>query len=62
MGGTTAKAALIENGSPSYTTDYEIGAGISLSSKLVTGGGHAVKVPGHRPCGGWRWWRKHRPG
>ena len=45
MGGTTAKAALIENGSPSYTTDYEIGAGISLSSKLVTGGGHAVKVP-----------------
>ena len=45
MGGTTAKAALFENGSPSYTTDYEIGAGISLSSKLVTGGGHAVKVP-----------------
>lgn len=45
MGGTTAKATLIENGSPSYTTDYEIGAGISLSSKLVTGGGHAVKVP-----------------
>ncbi len=45
MGGTTAKAALIENGSPSYTTDYEIGSGISLSSKLVTGGGHAVKVP-----------------
>ena len=45
MGGTTAKAALIENGAPSYTTDYEIGAGISLSSKLVTGGGHAVKVP-----------------
>ena len=45
MGGTTAKAALIEKGSPTYTTDYEIGAGISLSSKLVTGGGHAVKVP-----------------
>ena len=45
MGGTTAKASLIERGSPSYTTDYEIGSGISLSSKLVTGGGHAVKVP-----------------
>ena len=38
MGGTTAKASLIERGSPSYTTDYEIGSGISLSSKLVTGG------------------------
>ena len=45
MGGTTAKASLIERGSLSYTTDYEIGSGISLSSKLVTGGGHAVKVP-----------------
>ena len=30
MGGTTAKASLIERGSPSYTTDYEIGSGISL--------------------------------
>lgn len=45
MGGTTAKASLIERGSLSYTTDYEVGSGISLSSKLVTGGGHAVKVP-----------------
>ena len=45
MGGTTAKASLIENGSHSYTTDYEVGAGISLSSKLVTGGGHSVRVP-----------------
>ena len=45
MGGTTAKASLIERGSLSYTTDYEVGSGISLSSKLVTGGGNAVKVP-----------------
>lgn len=45
MGGTTAKASLIERGSLSYTTDYEVGSGISLSSKLVTGWGHAVKVP-----------------
>lgn len=45
MGGTTAKASLIERGSLSYTTDYEVGSGISLSSKLVTGGGHSVKVP-----------------
>ncbi len=45
MGGTTAKASLIEDGSLSWTTEHEIGAGISLSSRLVKGGGHAVKVP-----------------
>ena len=45
MGGTTAKASLIEDGQRSWTTEYEVGAGISLSSRLVKGGGHAVKVP-----------------
>lgn len=45
MGGTTAKAAMIEGGEPTRTTEYEVGAGINLSSKLVKGGGHAVKMP-----------------
>ena len=45
MGGTTAKASLIEDGRRSWTTEHEIGAGISLSSRLVKGGGHAIKVP-----------------
>lgn len=45
MGGTTAKAAMIERGQPARTTEYEVGAGINLSSKLVKGGGHAVKLP-----------------
>ena len=45
MGGTTAKASLIEDGQRSWTTEHEVGAGISLSSRLVKGGGHAVKVP-----------------
>lgn len=45
MGGTTAKAAMIEDGEPTRTTEYEVGAGINLSSKLVKGGGHAVKMP-----------------
>ncbi len=45
MGGTTAKAAIIENGRPAMTTEYEIGAGINLSSKLVKGGGYAIKLP-----------------
>lgn len=45
MGGTTAKAAMIEDGQPARTTEYEVGAGINVSSKLVKGGGHAVKLP-----------------
>jgi len=45
MGGTTAKASLIEGGQRSWTTEYEVGAGIQLSSRLVKGRGHAVKLP-----------------
>jgi N-methylhydantoinase A len=45
MGGTTAKASLVEGGRPSLTTEYEVGAGINLSSKLVKGRGHALKLP-----------------
>jgi len=45
MGGTTAKVSLIENGAIQRTGDYEVGAGINLSSKLVMGGGYALKVP-----------------
>ena len=45
MGGTTAKAAIVEDGLPVRTSEYEVGAGINLSSKLVKGGGHPVKLP-----------------
>lgn len=45
MGGTTAKAALIENGQVLSTDEYEVGGGISLSSRLVKGGGYALKLP-----------------
>ena len=45
MGGTTAKASLVEDGHLTQTTEYEVGAGISLSSRLVKGGGHAIKLP-----------------
>jgi N-methylhydantoinase A len=45
MGGTTAKASLIEDGKVSRTDEYEVGGGISLSSRLVKGGGHALKLP-----------------
>lgn len=45
MGGTTAKAAVIENGRLVSTDEYEVGGGISLSSRLVKGGGYALKFP-----------------
>jgi N-methylhydantoinase A len=45
MGGTTAKAAMIEGGEPAKTTEFEVGGGISLSSRLVKGGGYAIKLP-----------------
>ncbi|MEJ0071566.1 MAG: hydantoinase/oxoprolinase family protein [Pseudomonadota bacterium] len=45
MGGTTAKAAMIEAGALTRTDEYEVGGGISLSSRLVKGGGYALKLP-----------------
>ncbi|MDH3660738.1 MAG: hydantoinase/oxoprolinase family protein [Alphaproteobacteria bacterium] len=45
MGGTTAKAALVENGSPAFAEDYEVGGGISLSGPLVMGAGYALRLP-----------------
>ena len=45
MGGTTAKAAIIENGEPAKTSEYEVGAGINLSSRLIKGGGYPIKLP-----------------
>jgi N-methylhydantoinase A len=45
MGGTTAKASLIEDGRLLSTDEYEVGGGISLSSRLVKGGGYALKLP-----------------
>jgi N-methylhydantoinase A len=45
MGGTTAKASLIEEGKLFRTDEYEVGGGISLSSRLIKGGGYALKIP-----------------
>lgn len=45
MGGTTAKASLIERGAVVTTDEYEVGGGISLSSRLAKGGGYALKLP-----------------
>jgi len=45
MGGTTAKACLIENGAPLEKPGAEIGAGANVGTRLFGGGGHVVRVP-----------------
>ena len=45
MGGTTAKASLIENGEVTRATEYQVGAGIVLGSRLLSGAGYSLKVP-----------------
>jgi N-methylhydantoinase A len=45
MGGTTAKASIIEDGEISRAGEYEVGAGISVASRLSKGGGYVIRVP-----------------
>jgi len=45
MGGTTAKASLIDHGEIASTDEYEVGGGISMSGGLAKGGGYALKLP-----------------
>ena len=45
MGGTTAKASLIEDCKIQQSTEYEVGGGVSLGTRLNRGGGYVVRVP-----------------
>ena len=45
MGGTTAKASLIENGETTRATEYSVGGGIMVGSRLLSGAGYMLKVP-----------------
>jgi N-methylhydantoinase A len=45
MGGTTAKACLIENGEPRLTDEMEVGSGINIGQRLLGGGGYLVRSP-----------------
>lgn len=45
MGGTTAKAALIDAGQPALVTEYEFRDGISSPSRFTKGAGYMLKVP-----------------
>jgi len=45
MGGTTAKASLIENGELSRAVEYSVGSGVMIGSRLLSGAGYTLKVP-----------------
>ncbi len=45
IGGTTAKAAIVENGELAYSAEYEVGASLSAGNRLVGGGGELIKAP-----------------
>ena len=45
MGGTTAKASLVEDGAVGRATEYQVGGGIMHGSRLLTGAGYLLRVP-----------------
>ena len=45
MGGTTAKASMVEAGEVTRAHEYAVGAGIMIGSRLLTGAGYTLKVP-----------------
>lgn len=45
MGGTTAKASMIEDGQMLLAPEYEVGGGMSVGHRLLKGGGYILRVP-----------------
>ncbi len=45
MGGTTAKASLIEDGAVSRAREYEVGGSLSAGSRLMRGSGELLRIP-----------------
>jgi N-methylhydantoinase A len=45
MGGTTAKASIIEGGEVSRSGEIEVGGGILVGARLLTGAGYLLRVP-----------------
>lgn len=45
MGGTTAKASMVEHGQVMRGQEQSVGAGIMAGSRLLTGAGYTLKVP-----------------
>ena len=45
MGGTTAKASLIEDGAIARGREYEVGGSLSAGSRLIRGSGELLRIP-----------------
>jgi N-methylhydantoinase A len=45
MGGTTAKASIVEGGEVARSLEYQVGGGIMMGSRLLTGAGYTLEVP-----------------
>jgi len=45
MGGTTAKAGLVQNGTPRVTKDYEVGAAARAGTGSARGKGYPIRTP-----------------
>ena len=45
MGGTTAKASIIEDGQMEYSDEHEVGSAVSAGNRLAGGGGELVLAP-----------------
>jgi N-methylhydantoinase A len=45
MGGTTAKASIVEDGAVSRATEYQVGGGMMHGSRLLSGAGYVLRVP-----------------
>ncbi len=45
MGGTTAKASMIESGRMLISQEYEVGGGMSVAHRLMKGSGYVLRVP-----------------
>ena len=45
MGGTTAKASIIENGEMLLAPEYEVGGGMNVGHRLLRGSGYILRVP-----------------
>jgi N-methylhydantoinase A len=45
MGGTTAKASIVENGKLTRALEYSVGGGVMIGSRLLSGAGYTLKVP-----------------
>ncbi len=45
MGGTTAKASIIEDGEMLLAPEYEVGGGMSVGHRLLKGSGYILRVP-----------------